>query len=236
MVGTTLFVMRFCTILGTFIFLLSSLGLLTDMGHWAYTNAMITSFFTFSIRLYQRKLERQIYVFSKEMYQLMVMEDAGHYMLYTFFYYNQLPLSIYLIPPFLYAIMFSVKFTNGLIPFLPGFLQSGMQRLNSRIARGQVELRRFIAYTEIFLLLVVVWNVLSGYMFILAPFIQYQFIRLRYQSVRNNSVMLVFSELRQGAEFLSRHPQCPPVVSSTIQRAVAFVCSLAPTQPMRREA
>ena len=27
------------------------------------------------------------------MYQLIVMEDAGHYMLYTFFYYNQLPLS-----------------------------------------------------------------------------------------------------------------------------------------------
>ena len=66
-------------------------------------------------------------------------EDSGHYMLYTFFYYNQHPLTsqshqcscpvlsitlttyhslsspVYLIPPFLYALLFSVTFSNGLL-------------------------------------------------------------------------------------------------------------------------
>lgn len=35
----------------------------------------------------------QINTFSKEMYLLASSEDSGHYMLYTLFYYNQLPLS-----------------------------------------------------------------------------------------------------------------------------------------------
>lgn len=100
--------------------------------------------------------------------------------------------------------------------------------MNAKIAGGQLEIRRFIAYTEIFLMAVVVWNAFmwvkklsdvamfvngrlmapehdhvsavlplslplslpihSGYMFILAPFMHYHFLKLRYQSVRNNSV------------------------------------------------
>lgn len=236
MVASTLFAMRLCTIMSTFLFLLCSFGLLGELGYQGYFNAMLTSFFTFSIRLYQRKQERQIYTFSKEMFVLLSTEDSGHYMLYTFFYYSQAPLSIYLIPPFFYAILFSVSYTNGLAPFLPVYIQNLLVKLNGRIARGQVELRRFIAYTEISLLLVVIWNALTGYMFFLAPLVHYKFVSLRYQSVRNNSVALSFSELRLGVEFLSRHPRCPPAVSNILIRGVAFVSGLAPTRQMRREA
>ena len=46
----------------------------------------------------------------------------------------------------------------------------------------------------------------------------------------------VFSELRQGAQQLTRHRNCPAVVSTIIAKTIAFISSLAPPQVMRREA
>jgi hypothetical protein len=43
--------------------------------------------------------------------------------------------------------------------FLPAGLQRVWGQLNGKIAAGQLEIRRFIAYTEIFLMAVVIWNV-----------------------------------------------------------------------------
>ena len=42
--------------------------------------------------------------------------------------------------------------------FLPAGLQRVWGQLNAKIAGGQLEIRRFIAYTEIFLMAVVIWN------------------------------------------------------------------------------
>ena len=42
--------------------------------------------------------------------------------------------------------------------FLPAGLQRVWGQLNAKIAGGQSEIRRFIAYTEIFLMAVVIWN------------------------------------------------------------------------------
>ena len=38
-------------------------------------------------------LSPQISMFSKEMFILLSTEDSAHYMVYTFFFYNQLPAS-----------------------------------------------------------------------------------------------------------------------------------------------
>lgn len=233
--ATGLFFLRMTTIGSSVVYFISTLGILGFI-HAAYLNAMLSAFFTFSIRLFQRYKQANIHPFSKEMLALLTTEDSGHYMLYTFFYYNQYPLTIYLIPPFLYALMFSVNYTKGLLPFLPGGLQRVWGQLNEKIAGGQYEIRRFIAYTEIFLMAVVIWNVLIGYMFILAPFMYYHFLRLRYQSLRNNSVALVFSDLRVACDYLSRHPRCPAFAATIITKLVAFVSALAPQRPMRREA
>ena len=39
----------------------------------------------------------QIHLFSKDMLALLTTEDSGHYMLYTFYYYNQYPLTSQLV-------------------------------------------------------------------------------------------------------------------------------------------
>lgn len=233
--ATGLFFLRMTTIGCSIVYFISTLGIL-GLVHAAYLNAMLSAFFTFSIRFFQRYKQANIHPFSKEMLNLLASEDSGHYMLYTFFYYNQHPLTIYLIPPFLYALMFSVNYSNGLLPFLPAGLRRVWGQLNDKIAGGQLEIRRFIAYTEIFLMAVVIWNAFIGYMFILAPFMHYQILKLRYQSLRNNSVALVFSDLRVACDTLARHPRCPPFISTIITKMVSFVSALAPQRPMRREA
>lgn len=60
--------------------------------------------------------------------------------------------------------------------------------------------------------------------------------RINYHHIFWCDCRLVFSELRLGVEFLSRHPRCPSAVSSILIRGVAFVSGLAPAQQMRREA
>ena len=45
-------------------------------------------------------------------------------------------------------------------------------------------------------------------------------------------VYVCVSELRQGAEQLTRHPNCPAVVSTIIAKMTAFVSSMAPPQVM----
>ncbi len=63
-----------------------------------------------------------------------------------------------------------------------------MSRLNDLIAQKQQDLRRYIAYAEVFMVFVVISNVLSGQMFFLAPLFHYNFLKWRYQSLRNPSV------------------------------------------------
>ena len=79
------------------------------LAYRCYLNALLAAFFTFTIRLYQRMktaqvsleshqhtpdsppLTPQVSMFSRQFLELFVVEDSGHYMLYTFFFYNQPP-------------------------------------------------------------------------------------------------------------------------------------------------
>lgn len=235
MAATTLFVMRMVTIVCTLLFVLSTMGLFGGATSF-YLNAMLTSLFTFIIRLHQRQKQANINLFSRAMLTLLSTEDSGHYMLYTFFYYNQLPLTIYLLPVFLYAVLFSVTYTQGLAPFLPSSIQSTLNQLNAKIASAQREIKRFIAYAEVFIMLFVIWNVITGSMFILAPLMHYQFLRLRYSSKRNPYVRIVFSDLRMTLQHLTAHPRCPTAVATLVNKAIELISRLAPHERMQREA
>ena len=52
----------------------------------------------------------------------------------------------------------AVDLLLSLSQFLPAGLQRVWGQLNAKIAGSQLEIRRFIAYTEIFLMAVVIWN------------------------------------------------------------------------------
>ncbi|CAI8021480.1 Transmembrane protein 33 [Geodia barretti] len=235
-VETALFTLRMGTILSTFTFVICSLGIYGHFMYTAYLNGMMSAVLTFTLRLYQRKKEQQVSLLSKEMYVMLATEDSAHYMLYTFFFYNQFPTSIYLLPPLLYAIIFTHKYTDGMKRYLPPTLQSLLQRLNERLRNGQRDVFRFIAYTEIFIFLVVLWNVIIGHMFFLAPLLYYFFLKSRYLSKRNHYIKICFSELRFAADQLSASPRCPSFISSLIAGLVSFISQLAPIQQIPQQA
>lgn len=234
--STALFTLRMGTIVSTLMFILSTLGFFGQLTHSAYLNAMMSAFLTFLLRLYRRKADNQVVLFSREMYILLTTEDSGHYMLYSFFFYNQVPVSIYLLPPLLYAIVFTHSYTEGLKQFLPSSIERLLTKLNLRIRDGQRDVFRFIAYTEIFIFLVVVWSVIWGSMFILAPLLYYYFLKSRYLSRRNPYVRTCFSELRFAAEQLSASPRCPSFLSSLTTTLISYVRRLAPVEQIPRQA
>lgn len=234
-VETALFTLRIATVVSSFIFVIASFGISGQLMYSGYFNAMMSSFLTFALRLYQRKQEAQISLWSKEMYAMISTEDSAHYMLYTFFFYNQMPTSIYILPPLLYAIVFTHKYTDGMKQYMPLPIQNLLTRLNEVLRTKQRDAFRFIAYTEIFIFLVILWNVISGYMFFLAPILYYYFLKSRYLSRRNHYVRICFSELRFAADQLSRSSRCPPVISSLITRVVSFISQLAPVQQIPQQ-
>ncbi|CAI8021482.1 Transmembrane protein 33 [Geodia barretti] len=127
-------------------------------------------------------------------------------------------------------------FPSPLPKYLPPTLQSLLQRLNERLRNGQRDVFRFIAYTEIFIFLVVLWNVIIGHMFFLAPLLYYFFLKSRYLSKRNHYIKICFSELRFAADQLSASPRCPSFISSLIAGLVSFISQLAPIQQIPQQA
>jgi hypothetical protein len=111
-----------------------------------------------------------------------------------------------------------------------------LTRLNQRISAGQRDAFRFIAYTEIFLFLIVLWSVIVGYMFFLAPLLYYYFLKNRYLSKRNHYVRSCFSELKFAADQMAGSPRCPSLISSLISSLVAFISRLAPVEQIPRQA
>ncbi|KAL5475356.1 hypothetical protein EMCRGX_G025157 [Ephydatia muelleri] len=186
-------------------------------------------------RLYQRKNEAQVSLLSKQMLSLMVAEDSAHYVMYTFFLLNQRPVFLYLFPVCLYAILHIVTFTQGMAQFLPPSIQRVLTSANMKIGESQQGIKRAIACAEVLIMVVVILNAFSGAMFIFAPLVHYQFLKLRYMSKRNPYVKVIFSDLRLGAEGLARHPSCPAIISAVISKAISIISSLAPTEMVRRE-
>lgn len=231
-IAIILFLLRITTIASSLFYALGIFG--TD-ATGSYEMAMFTSLLTFLIRLYQRKNESQVKLLSKQMLSLMVVEDSAHYVMYSFFFLKQRPLSIYLFPVCLYAIMHLVTFTQGLVQFLPPTIQRVLISTNTKIAESQQGIKRAIACAEVLIMVVVILNALSGMMFIFAPLVHYHFLKLRYMSKRNPYVKVVFSDLRLGAEGLARHPSCPAILSTVISKVITIVSSLAPSEMIRRD-
>lgn len=229
--STAQFFMRSITIICSIGFFLTGFGISPELAYRLYLNVMMSSFFTFSIRLFVRMKESQVYVMSRAFLHLFANEDSGHYMLYTFFCYNLPPVTIFLIPVFLYAVLFTAKFLGKLMEFMPGFIQSSINIVLRGVANKQADIHRFIAYCEIFGLFIITLKVFMDGVFFLSPFLYYQFLKWRYMSRRNHSVKTVLSELKHSTQSLAYHQKCPATVSRLMLKLVDIISGLSPTPP-----
>jgi hypothetical protein len=175
-------------------------------------------------------IENQVSLFSRACLTLFTVEDSGHYVLYSLFFYNHY-IAMFILPVYFYSILFVVKFIKGMEQFLPGGLRNLCHKINTVISSKQADIHRFIAYCEILNILFLAWKIITGHIFITTLFVYYYFLKLRYTSRRNASVRTVFSEIHEAVVGGASHPNCPTFLSTIIHKVVGFVSRLNPMPP-----
>ncbi|OQV16680.1 putative Transmembrane protein 33 [Hypsibius exemplaris] len=209
--------------------LIFTLGYLTGLGgNAAFHKALMAMAASSALRLYQRTREpgsRGGGGSYAQTFAALLNEDSCHHLLYCILFLIGSPVTFVLLPicvfAFLHSMSFFVKLSNemnmGTALFRPigRLLEAEQQRLLMTAAVG-----------EIMMMLVSVFMVVTGKIMLVAPFMYYRFLQLRYRSRRNPYCRLVFTQLRIGAERIAL--QAPPVVGNVITKAVAFISRLAP--------
>lgn len=198
------------------------------VGAQCYFWSMRIALMAYSIRLTQRKRQAGVSLFSRDFLALFCSEDSGHYVWYSLLYLSCHPSAFFLMPLLLYAVFQVPQYAAGLTQVANLSVGNLVGRLHTWVHGKQTGILRFIATSEIFLMVIVVFNIFSGVGVLYAPVGHYYFLKWRYQSRRNPYVRIMFSELRVAAEVLMRHPSCPQFVKNALNRAIAFLSSLAP--------
>jgi hypothetical protein len=221
-IAAGLWLTRMITVVSAIIFLWP-----TSVGGVWYQRAVVASAATSALRLHQR-MQGQFRISREFLYNLL-QEDACHYLIFSICFLSVSPVTVALVPIFLFALLHSTAYLRKLLalPSLnggPAFLQN----LITKIETNSVFILRFIALNEILLMPVVILMLFNGAASLFIPFIYYRFLTLRYLSRRNPYCRSTFTELRISAEGLASNPSCPGIVRSGINNIVSFLCRLAP--------
>jgi len=208
--------------------LIFSLGYLTGLGgNGAFHKALMSMAASSALRLYQRTREpgNRVERTYMQVFATLLNEDSCHHLLYCILFLIGSPVTFVLLPicvfAFLHSMTFFVKLSNemnmatGLFRPIGRLIEAEQQRLLMTAAVG-----------EIMMMLVSLFMVATGKIMLVAPFMYYRFLQLRYRSRRNPYCRLVFTQLRIGAERLAL--QAPAVIGNVITKGVAFVSRLAP--------
>nr|CAG4641167.1 EOG090X0CJA [Eulimnadia texana] len=223
-----------CTRLATLIFSIGYLLPLFGSPTSAYYKALMANAATSALRLHQRLPGVQ---FNLQFLGQVFMEDSAHYLLYSLVFLYSAPITLALIPIFLFALLHICSYTLTLLDlFGPNFLS--LVRMAVGVAEVQsVNILRSIAFSEIFLFPVIILMIFFGRASLLTAFTYYRFLTLRYASRRNPYTRNCFAELRLTAETLSNHHNCPPAIRNLVHKSVALVSRLAPpvARPLRTQ-
>ncbi|XP_019857399.1 PREDICTED: transmembrane protein 33-like isoform X1 [Amphimedon queenslandica] len=222
------FLLRIITLTCGLLFILSGIIVSPYTGVSSYYYAFLSSLLTFGIQLNKRMTENQVSLVSRAFINLLVTEDSGHYVLYSFFFYNQYPNIIHLFPIVLYAFLGIARFMQEIHQLVSPSVASKLLVISRWASVNQSPVHRFIAYCEVFTFPIMLWEILAGHMFILAPLFYYNFLKMRYTSRRNGSVRMVFSELHTSACFIAAHRNCPTIISSVIYKMDSVISRLNP--------
>lgn len=190
-----------------------------------YQKVLLSNAATSALRLHQRVPHFQ---FSREYLGQLFLEDSAHYLFYSLIFVTASPVSMALLPVFLYAVLHAQNYTKQLLNQIgPDSIQL-LRRLMVKIETHQVSMLRFIACNEIFLMPSFIFLIMTGQCSIIMPFLYYRFLSLRYASRRNPYCRSLFYELRVAVEMLCAKPQCPRFFSNICYKAIGFIGRMAP--------
>ncbi|GAB6028611.1 Transmembrane protein 33 [Chamberlinius hualienensis] len=191
----------------------------------SYQRALISNAATSALRLHQRLPRVQ---FNRQFLAILMLEDSCHYLFYSLIFMYSTPVTLALLPIFLFAVLHSASYSLTLLDQLGQNSWWGARILISLVEFQQKNILRLIAFTEIFLMPLMIFMIFMGRASLLVPFVYYRFLSMRYVSRRNPYARNVFHELRMVTELKINHPSCPAVIRNFAHKIIGFVIRLAP--------
>uniref|UniRef100_F6UVN7 Transmembrane protein 33 n=1 Tax=Ciona intestinalis TaxID=7719 RepID=F6UVN7_CIOIN len=195
-----------------------------DMGHY-FQRAMLANGVVCALRLHQRVPQFRL---TRVHFSMLLQEDSAHYLIYSLIFLTCHPITIALMPVAVFALLHASSFTRQMIDMHGSNSYPFARKLINHVAKHQATLFRFVALNEVLILPTVVAMLIMGRASVFAPFLYYKFVHYRYLSTRNPYSRVIFYELRMSAEVLSRNPNCPSILSSSLLKGITFVSKLAP--------
>uniref|UniRef100_A0A158Q7K4 Transmembrane protein 33 n=1 Tax=Elaeophora elaphi TaxID=1147741 RepID=A0A158Q7K4_9BILA len=217
-----LFLTRIVTVLCTFYFVLP-FGPRSSQ-YSAYSKAFAAAAATNALRVHQRVGGLR---FTREFLSMVLMEDSCHYLIYSVLFITSTPVTMALMPIFLYGLLHSVNFATQ-ICYAIGKATSVADKISELTRQHTQNLLGIIACSEIFLMPMLVAMVFVGKASFFLPFIYYRFVTLRYVSRRNHSTKLVFYQLRVSLEQAVSSPNCPQMIRNAVHFVISLTCRLCP--------
>lgn len=195
-----------------------------------YYKALMSNAATSALRLHQR-LQNVRFSFTREFFSQLFLEDSFHYLFYSLIFLYVYPMTLVLLPIFLFAVLHCSSYSLTLMNKL-GQNANAPSRFFATIAEIQWKnLLCLISFTEIFLMPLTIFMIFSGQGNILTPYIYYRFLILRYASRRNPYTRAMFHELRLAIEANCNRPYCPAGIRMIVYKLIGFLSRLAPQTP-----
>lgn len=223
-IDVLLWATRVATILFTVGYILPIFG----NPHNSYYKALMASAATSALRLHQRLPQVQ---FNREFLGLFLSEDAAHYLIFCVLFLYAAPITLVLVPVFLFALLHFASYTLTLLDTLGQNSWWGARMLISLVELQSRNILRLAAFQEVFLLPFTVMMIFAGKTNLVTPFLYYRFLSLRYQSRRNPYCRTICHELRMSLEALAYSPKCPGWAKNIIYKAISMATSLGPAAP-----
>jgi len=217
-----LWMTRLVTVISTFCYIFPFFG--SSPYSW-YQRALISNAATSALRLHQRLPAVRL---TREFFAQLLLEDSCHYLFFSIIFMNAFPMTLVLLPLFLFAVLHSASYSLTLLDQLGQNSWWGARLLVSIVEYHQRNILRLVSFTEIFLMPFCVIMIIAGKLSLLIPFVYYRFLTLRYASRRNPYTRQVFAELRLVVESYCNSPSCPAALRNIAQKMIGFVTRLAP--------
>ena len=217
-----LFFTRMATLFFTLLHIVPFLNNNSSLSY--YQKALLANGATSAIRLHQRLPAFRL---TREFMDQLLAEDSCHYLFFSLIFLSHNPITLVLLPIFLFAFLHLTRSVLTIVEELGGS-RNLLNSLSSFQSRYTPVMLQTVALSEIFIMPVIILALITGMGSIVAPFLYYRFIILRYASRRNPYSAQTFRQLRVTIETFAMRPECPNFIRNISFKLVHLTCRLAP--------
>ncbi|KAH7731647.1 Protein Y37D8A.17 [Aphelenchoides avenae] len=209
----------------------------------AYGKAFMAAAATNAFRLHQRMRGTSTPTFSRNFLQELMLEDSCHYLLYCIIFAMSPPVTMALLPVFLYAVLHVMNFVvkaatetgSGGAPWvqkLAAFKTQHTPNILGTIACAGLYARltdiNSAFLSEVFVFPIFFAMIFMGRANIFFPFMYFRFLSLRYTSRRNPYTRMTFANMKLSLLGIAQNNSCPAIVRTLIDKSIAIVERFAP--------